>query len=155
MEIRSRWHQEIVQTIHSYQDTLNKKEQKKYKLDLVLRLSRRVAGFSPECGECQLFQQEISEYVRELGNLIQMQDKTRLKNHLKRLDRMVKHLQSQHKLVPQGHNVGIWMAIGTGLGVAIGAGMDNVGAGIPIGTAIGLVIGMRLDAKAKKEDRVI
>jgi len=33
--------------------------------------------------------------------------------------------------------------------------MDNVGAGIPIGIGIGLAIGTMLDAKAKKEDRVI
>lgn len=155
MEIRSRWHQEIAQTIHSYQDTLSKKEQKRYKLDLLERVSRRVAEFSPQCGECQLFQQEISEYVGELGNLTQTHNKARLKYYLKKLDRMVKHLQSQHKLVPQGHHVGIWMAIGTAIGVAIGAGMDNVGAGIPIGTAIGVGVGMMLDARAKKEDRVI
>ena len=155
MEIKSRWHQQTTDTIHSYQSTLSKKEQKKYKLDLLERLSRRVAEFSPQCGECQIYQQEISAYLGELGNLSQMRDKTRLKYYTKKLNRMVKHLQSQHKLVPQGHNVGIWTAIGTAIGVAIGAGMESVGMGIPIGTAIGVAIGMLLDSRAKKEDRVI
>jgi hypothetical protein len=155
MEVNSRWHQQTTDAIHSYRSTLGKKEQKKYKLDLLERLSRRVAEFSPQCGQCQIYQQEITAYLAELGNLVQMNDKTRRRYHTRKLDRMVKHLQSQHNLVPQGYYIGIWIGIGTAIGVAIGAGMDSVGMGIPIGTAIGTAIGMFLDSRAKKEDRVI
>jgi hypothetical protein len=155
MEVHNRWYDDIAKIINSYQDSLTKKEQKKYKLDLLLRVARRIADFSPECGQCQLFQQEITTLTQDLGNLIQMPDKARRKSYLKTINHVVKHLQSQHKLVTQGHHVGLWVAIGTAIGVALGAGMENVGAGIPIGTAIGVAVGMALDAKAKKEDKVI
>ena len=55
MEIQSRWHRETTEKISSYQSSLSKKEQKKYQLDLLQRVTRRVAGFYDECGECQLF----------------------------------------------------------------------------------------------------
>jgi hypothetical protein len=155
MEFRNRWHRETTEKISSYQSSLSKKEQKKYQLDLLQRVTRRVAGFYDECGECQLFQQEITAYVNELGNMVQLSDNISRKRYAKRLKQTVRHLQSQHKLVPKGYYVGIWTSIGTGIGVAIGAGMGTVGAGIPIGIGIGVAIGMMLDAKAKREDRVI
>jgi len=155
MEIQNRWHRETAEKISSYQSSLSKKERKKYQLDLLMRVTRRVAEFNAECGECQLFQQEITSYVNELGNMVHLADNVRRKQYAKRLKQTVRHLQSQHKLVPKGHYVGIWTSIGTGIGVAIGAGMDSVGAGIPIGIGIGVAVGMMLDAKAKREDRVI
>jgi len=155
MEIQNRWHKETTEKINSYQSSLSKKEQKKYQLDLLTRVTGRVAGFYDECGECQLFQQEITAYVNELGNMIHLSDNIRRKQYGKRLKQTVRHLKDQHKLVPKGHYVGIWTSIGTGIGVAIGAGMDSVGAGIPIGIGIGVGIGMMLDARAKREDRVI
>jgi hypothetical protein len=155
MEIKNRWHEETSGKIGAYQSSLSKKEQKKYQLDLLQRVTRRVAGFYEACGECQLFQQEITAYVNELGNMVHLADNTRRKQYGKRLKQIVKHLQSQHKLVPKGYYVGIWTSIGTGIGVVLGAVFEGIGAGIPIGIAIGVGIGMMLDAKAKKEDRVI
>ena len=155
MEFQNRWHEEISGKIEAYQGSLNKKDQKKYQLDLLQRVARRVAGFYNQCGECQLFQQEITAYVNELGNMIHLDDTTRRKQYGKRLKQMVRHLQNQHKLVSKGYYVGIWTSIGAGIGVALGAVMDNVGPGMPIGIAIGVAIGMMLDNKAKKEDRVI
>jgi len=155
MESQNRWYEEITKKLDPYKDSLSKKEQKKFQLDLLTRVARRVAEFNEECGECQLFQQEITVYVNELGNMIHLADNARRKKYAKRLKQTVRHLKSEHKLVPKGHYVSIWISIGTGIGVAIGAGMDNVGAGIPIGIGIGVAVGTTLDAKAKKEDRVI
>jgi len=51
--------------------------------------------------------------------------------------------------------MGIGIAIGSGLRVALGAATRQVGGGIPIGVRIGLAIGAALDAKAKKEGRIL
>jgi len=155
MESNNRWYEEITKKLDPYKDSLSKKEQKKYQFDLLTRVARRVVEFYDQCGECQLFQQEITAYVNELGNMIHLADNVRRKQYRRRLKQIVRHLQGQHKLVPKGHYVGIWISIGTAIGVAIGAGMGNVGAGMPIGIGIGVAIGMMLDAKAKREDRVI
>ena len=155
MEFTNRWHRETSEKISSFQSSLSKKEQKKYQLDLLQRVTRRVAQFYDECGECQLFQQEITAYVNELGNMIHLADDIRRKQYGKRLKQTVRHLQKQHKLVPKGYYVGICMSIGTAIGVAIGAAIDSFGMGMPIGIGIGLAIGTTLDKKAKKEDRLI
>jgi len=155
MEVHNAWYDKISKEISLHQDNLSKKEAKKYKLDLLLRVAKRVADFSPECGGCQLFQQEITTFTQDLGNLVQMTDKRKRQSYLKTINKTVKHLQSEHKLITKGQNFGLWIAIGSGIGVALGAGMDNVAGGIPIGIGIGTAIGIALDAKAKKEDRVI
>ena len=155
MEKHNRWHEDTAKVINSYKDSLSKKEAKKYKLDLLLRIAGRVDHFSAECGQCQLFQQEITTLTQDLGNLVQMHDKAKRQSYLKKINNTVKHLQNHHKLITPGHNIGVWISLGTGIGVAIGAGMGNIAAGVPIGIAIGVVVGSYLDKKAKKEGRVI
>ena len=51
--------------------------------------------------------------------------------------------------------MGIGMVFGSGIGVALGAVLEQFGGGIPIGVGIGLAIGAALDAKARKEGRII
>ena len=155
MEVYSNWYDKVVKEINLRKDSLSKKEAKKYKLDLLLRIAGRVDHFSAECGQCQLFQQEITTLTQDLGNLVQMPDKAKRQSYLKTINNTVKHLQNHHKLITPGHNIGVWISLGTGIGVAIGAGMGNIAAGIPIGIAIGVAIGSYLDKKAKKEGRVI
>ena len=156
MEAHSDWYGRIAKEISLNDNTLSKKDYKKYKLELLSRVARRVDDFSATCGECQMFKQDITGLLQEIGYVVGMtMSKERRKSYFKRLNNIIKHLQKQHKLVTEGYHTGIWMAIGTGIGVAIGAATDNVGIGTPIGVAIGLAIGAGLDAKAKKEGRVI
>lgn len=154
MEVHNRWYEDTAQAINSYQNTLPEKEAKRFKLDLLRRVAGRIAGFSEECGRCQIFQQEITQLLQNLGNLSLLSKGTR-QSYGRAIKNMVKHLQQDHKLITRGHYVGLGTALGTGLGVAIGAAMGSVGSGIPIGMAIGVAIGLYLDSKAKKEGRVI
>ena len=41
--------------------------------------------------------------------------------------------------------LGVWTAIGIGIGAALGVAMDNLGVGVVLGLAIGLAIGIGLD----------
>ena len=155
MEARSNWYNRIVKEIEVYQTALTKKEFKKYKLDFLLRIVGRVEEFSGTCGECQLFQQEIGELVQELSLLIQMPGKESRRSHIKRINKVARHLQKGHKLVSSGYYIGICMAIGTGIGAALGIALDNPGIGPTLGIGIGLAIGSYLDRKAKREGRVL
>ena len=156
MEAQSSWYRRTTEEINRHQVTLGKKDAKKYKLDLLLRVVKRVDEFSSYCGECHTYQGEITGLVGELGNFIQLPDnRERRRSYSKTINVMVKHLQKTHKLVSEGYYKGIMMAIGTGIGVAIGAALDNPGIGTPIGIGIGLAIGSYLDKKAKEEGRVI
>ena len=155
MNAGSNWYDGIAKQVDELKATLSEKDYKRYKLNLLLCVAERVSEFSPECGQCQIFQQDISTLTQDVHNTIQLADKQKRKTHLKTIDNIVNHLRKQHKLVTEGYYVGIGMAIGAGLGVALGAAMPNIGTGIPIGIGIGLAIGTALDAKAKKEGRVI
>ena len=155
MEIRSDWYNRIVKEINAYQGTLSKKEFKKYKLDLLVRVSRRVDDFSAICGECQMFQQEITGLTQGLGNLIQIPGKEERKSYFKTINDIIKHLQKQHKLVIKGQHIAMWSGIGVAVGMGLGAAIDNPGVGSGLGTAIGVGIGVYLDKKAQREDKVI
>ncbi len=149
-----RWYENTEKAIGSYKDSLTPKEVKKYKLDRLLRIARRVADFSDECGQCQVFQPDITQLVQELG-MLSRRPKDARRAHAKKMKLVVRHLQSRHKLIAEGHYRNLGMAIGSGVGVGIGIALDTIGAGTGIGTGLGMAIGASLDAKAKKEGRVI
>jgi hypothetical protein len=155
MNSKSNWLNSIQKQITLLRNTLNEKDYKKYKLRLLLCIAERVTQFCPTCGQCQIFQQDISTLTQDIGNLTQLADKERQKSYLKSIDKIANHLQKQHKLVNEGYYIGIGMAIGSGIGVALGAVLEQIGGGIPIGVGIGLAIGAALDAKAKKEGRIL
>ena len=155
MNSRSNWYDNIAKQVSQLKDTVSEKDYKKYKLRLLLCVAERIAEFSTECGQCQLFQQDISTLTQDVGNIIQIADKDKRKAHLKTINGIIGHLKKQHKLVTEGYYMGIGLAIGSGIGVALGAAMPNVATGIPIGVGVGMAIGAALDAKAKKEGRVI
>ena len=157
MEAHSDWYNDTAKEINSYKDAFSNKDAKKYKLDLLLRVAKRVDDFYSYCGECQLLQTEIAKLTQDLSYLLQMPNpnKEDRKSYFKTINNIVKHLQKQHKLVSEGYYMGIGIAIGMGIAAAIGAALGNPGAATGIGIALGLVIGRYLNNKAKKEGRII
>ena len=123
-------------------------------------MAKRVASFSADCVECQIFQGEITKLAEDLGNLVQASKEER-KSYFKMINLILKHLQERHKLITEGEKFGIWIgiAIGSGMGIIFGVGSDNIGMGMPIGAGIGIAIGSAIgsymDVKAKKEGKVI
>jgi hypothetical protein len=152
MEVYSDWYYGIEKRINYQRDTLSEKDYRKYKLDLLLCLARRVDSFSALCTECQSRKQEITALTNDLANLSLMSKEAK-KSYFKALGDITKHLQKQHKLVTEGQYIGIGMAIGAGIGAALSAVLE--GGGLPIGIGIGAALGFYLDAKAKREGRVI
>ena len=51
--------------------------------------------------------------------------------------------------------MGLGIAIGSGIGVALGAAFEKIGGGIPIGVGIGVAIGAALDYQARRKDRIL
>ena len=152
---RSDWYGDIARRISELDNTLSQKDYKKYKLDMLLCVAQRVNEFSPMCTECHMFKQDIMSLTRDISNLVQTADKERRKAYFRAINKVMGHLQRQHKLVTEGYYMGLCMALSSGLGLAIGAAMDSIGAGVPLGVGAGMVIGVALDAKAKKEGRVL
>jgi len=156
----SEWYKKTEKQIGLHKDTLNKKDHKKYKLDLLLRIARRLENFSNICSECQTFKQDLTKLLQDLSyslqvsNTIQM-SKEEHKSYNYTINNIIKHLKKQHNLISEGYYTGISTGIGTAVGVGLGAAFENTGAGIGLGAAIGTGIGIYLERKAKKEDRII
>jgi hypothetical protein len=155
MKTDGNWYEGIKKQIDLLKDTLSERDYRKYKLRMLLCVAERVAGFSSDCGQCQIFQQEVTTLAQDAGNISHMSKKENRRAYFKAMNKIIGHLQKQHKLVNEGQYMGIGVAIGAGIGVALGAAMDEVGGGIPIGIGIGIAIGAALDAKAQKEGRVL
>lgn len=159
MKSGSQWYNKVATEIAQHKITLGKKGAAKYKLDLLLRVARRVDEFADICAECQAYRQEITSLVQGIGLLVQMPSKEASKNHNKGINVITEHLKKVHKLVDKGHymgiGIGIGWAIGAAIGGALGAVFDNPGAGTGIGLALGVAVGYYLDRKAKQEGKVI
>lgn len=160
MESSSDWYDGVVGQVGTYQAILSQKDYRKHKLDLFVRVAKRVAGFSPTCGECQNSQGEITMLVKDLSFLLHS-PKEKRKSHAKILKIIVKHLQKHHKLVTEGQNRTMGMTLGVGIGAGVGAGASAAfdtsynGLAVVLGIFVGSAIGRALDAKAKREGRVI
>jgi hypothetical protein len=70
-------------------------------------------------------------------------------------------MEENNKKYPEGHFVGMWMAIGiaifSGLGIPLAIITDNpgmMGIGPALGVSIGLAIGSGIEAKYKKEGKI-
>jgi len=155
MEAHSDWYHRITREIGPYRDTLSRKDLKKYKIDLLLRITGRVDTFSNTCGECQLFQQEITQIAQDLGNLVQLSDRERRKSYFRTINNIVKHLQKEHKLVKKGYYLGMWIGIGMAIGGGLTAALGTPPIGPGIGLALGVAIGSYMEKRARDEGRII
>jgi hypothetical protein len=148
------WYKGIAKKIDRYKDSFSPREYKTYKLDLLVRISKRISSFSSDCRGCQNFKTEINELVEILENILQSSREER-RGYFNSINYIVKHLKEKHKLISDGQNIALWLPLGICFGAPFGILFDNIAIGIPIGMAIGVAIGASLDAKAKKEGRVI
>jgi hypothetical protein len=119
-DFKNDWYDGIAKQIYELKSTLIEKDYQKLKLNLLLCVAQRVAEFASECGQCQTFQQDVTALTRDVGDLANMADKEGRKAYFKAINRIIGHLQRHHKLVTEGYYMGICMAIGSGIGVAIG-----------------------------------
>ena len=93
--------------------------------------------------------------MQNLGNLARISNKEARKSYFKAVDTFTKHLQKTHKLVTKWQYLSMWSGIGVGIGIIFGAILGDSGIGTAIGTALGVLIGLAMDAKARREGRVI
>ena len=154
MQDQNGWFDNITREINRQKDHFSPREYKTYKLDLLIRVSKRLDDHFPDCIVCQNMKREMEIIIGGLDNLVES-SKEEQKNYFYAIDNMIKHLKEKHNLISEGQNLALWLPLGVGIGLPLGIPMGNIALGIPIGLAIGVAIGVSLDAKAKREGRVI
>jgi len=149
------WYRSLETSVESLRARLGQADAKDYHLGRFLNLARRVDEFASTCPKCRLYQPEIDRMLRELAENAPQILTEEKRSFLGNMEAILSHLKKTHGLISEGQNVGLWLAIGAAAGLALGAGLSNPAIGIPIGVALGLIIGNVLDARAKKEGKVI
>jgi len=102
----------------------------------------------------------INNDIDEINSIINIGNELR-KQVKQRLQRIIKLLEKDLKLVPRNYYRSMWMAkgmavFGIPMGAAFGTSLGNMaflGIGFPIGLAIGFGFGDGMDKKALKEGR--
>jgi hypothetical protein len=102
----------------------------------------------------------INKDIDEINSVTNSGNELR-KQIKQRLQRIIKLLEKNLKLVPKNYYRNMWMVLGMSvfgvpMGVAFGASLGNMGylaIGLPIGLAIGIGVGDGMDKKALKEGR--
>lgn len=148
------WFEETNEKIEKYKKSFTKAESRKYKLEFLERVVKRVNEFSSVCGGCYQHKGEITTLLNNLEGLIQLSPMA-TKDYRNKINKIVGHLRKEHKLIPAGTFTAIGNGVGVALGVSLGLAMDNLGAGIGAGAGIGIAVGAALEAKAKKDGKTI
>lgn len=102
----------------------------------------------------------INKDIDEINSVTNSGNELR-KQIKQRLQRIIKLLEKNLKLVPKNYYRNMWMVLGMSvfgvpMGVAFGTSLGNMGylaIGLPIGLAIGIGVGDGMDKKALKEGR--
>ena len=148
------WYEKVAGEIEQQKLRLSTRGQKKYNADALTRTAKRIAELSGECDTCRTLQGEVNDLVSRLGNSDRFSREER-KVFQQKYGTLTYHLHKHHKLVPGGYYIGIGVALGISIGLVVDTLLDDIGAGLAIGIALGTGIGASLDAKAKKEKKVI
>ena len=102
----------------------------------------------------------INQDIDEINSMTTIKKELRKQIKL-RLQRIIKLLEKEVKLVPRNYYRNMWLVLGMAafglpMGVAFGTSLGDmayIGLGLPIGMAIGQGVGDGMDKKAMKEGR--
>ena len=167
VEVRDDWYEGISKGISELKDRLSPLGQRRYKLSLFIRVTRRVAGFSTDCEECRSLKSQITELSEDLIYSPQMTPKE-YGNYLTTIKSITKHLKRKHRLVDEKQYIKRFVSIGAAFGLSLvmsGFVLINFGItvlvlsitlpALVIRVIFGYAVGYLLDNRAKKQDRVI
>ena len=144
----------IESRVEALKPDISLKNQKRLRLNMVLRVARRLDSSSLGCESCVGHLPAMNKLVESISEL----DKWQLpewKAYYQRLDAVIKHLKTAHHLAEEGEHLAMWTAIGLAIGAGVGTAFGSVVLGVIFGLAVGVAVGGMLDAIAHKQGRVI
>lgn len=155
------WYRQLVRDIEAHQADFTAKQQRAYQMDFVLRIALRVKEASDACETCRGFQSTLSRLEEELPEL--PGSKAQRHYQAQQLRLIAEHFVKAHRLAPAQYYTRLYANYGfiTGLlfGIAVGLLVLNNGLYVPAasvaGLLLGIVLGGILDARVKREQRII
>ena len=96
MKTTNKWYEGIEKEIGSLKEKVSKSDSKLYELGLLLRVAKRVAGFSYRCEHCQGHRSGISNLVTNLESLPMTNEG--VADYGSRFRSIIEHLNKSHGL---------------------------------------------------------
>ena len=105
MQDHNGWFDNITKEINRQKEHFSPREYKVFKLDMLIRISKRLNDFFPDCIDCQNIKREMEIITGSLDNLVHS-SREEQKNYFNAIDNMVSHLKEKHNLISEGQNLG-------------------------------------------------
>jgi hypothetical protein len=129
---------------------------KRLDFDTFERIIIRLDSYKDECNICDEFLTHLDNYFAGLQEKKGIMTKEGLSRHREVRTELVVHLMKHHKLIQKGHNMGLYISVGMGVGALLGLTiLKNPAIGIPLGMALGFGLGNLLDHDARRKGKVI
>ena len=155
------WYRKLTQTVEEHRSDFTEKQIRKFSVDFMMRIARRVKDYSDSCETCRGFQHTLTRLEEEFQEL--PDSKAQRQYQAKQLRAIAEHFVRAHRLAPPRYFLMQYLRYGLigGLltGIVLGFLVFGDGTYIPIGVAVGLALGglygSTEDAKVKNEHRLI
>lgn len=153
-EERNQWQNKMIALIE--EKTADFPNQKKAFLDgdLLKRLIKLVPSKIKSELELETFQNRIEDILEDMPKDSAFKLKE-IQPYRNRINSLKMYLKGKYQLVAKGYYISILLPIGLAIGMPFGLIFGNIAFGPAFGISVGLMIGVILDARAKKEGRII
>lgn len=154
------WFRKLEQAVEEHRPDFTEKQLKKYAIDLMMRIARRVKDYSDRCETCRSFQHTLTRLEEEFPEL--PDSKAQRQYQRNQLQQMAEHFASAHRLAPERYYLMKYLRFGVIAGALVGIALSfflNDGVYLLAGPALGLVLGGLLggveDSRIRNERRLI
>ena len=155
------WYRNWTRAIDEHKDDITDKQWKKFNINYMLKVGKRIKGFSDNCKTCRDFQHTLTrleEEMRELpGSKAQRQYQTKMLGVI--TDHMVKH----HRIAPPKYHLLKMLKYGVIAGFVIGTfvalfvtfNLLHIPLGILLGISLAAAYGFAEDSRIQQEHRLL
>ena len=155
------WYRQLIRDIEVHRSDFTDRQLHAYQIDLMLRLALQIKEASDACETCRSFQSVLSRLEEELPEL--PGSKAQCHHQVQQLRLIVEHFVKAHRLAPAHYytrlHANYGFIVGLLLGIVVGLLILNNGLYLPLSAVAGLILGVALgssvDARVKREQRLI
>ncbi len=158
------WSKKMNNEIDLKKEEIYKRDYKFFKIDRLERINERIDVFSDNCKKCEEYKAEIEDIISKLPEYINGSPRMRAE-YEKRSENIVRHLKTEHGLVPEQYFSSLYSFFGFTAGALIlgaAAYLYNPGflkwgliTGFTFGLIAGRITGNRKDKEKKKENLIL
>ncbi|MCK4956426.1 MAG: hypothetical protein KAS49_02235 [Candidatus Cloacimonetes bacterium] len=140
------WSNDIQDKINLYRR--NEESYRNLKLNLLLRIIKKIDVLSLDCEQCQNFKKDITR----LTDKIEIEKK---EEYLTLIDRIVKHLKKKHHIKKEEDIISVWAIYGLAVGTTVGELIIERPSFGAVTMALGVLIGFLHSYFAKRKGHLL